>query len=41
VARPQSGQRRAGKKEGVAEEGIFARPPEFLADSCPPPKAAG
>jgi len=27
VARPQSGQKRAGKKEGVLGEGIFARPP--------------
>jgi len=33
AARPRSGQRRAGKKEGVLGEGIFARPPilaEFL-----------
>ncbi len=33
AARPRSGQKRAGKKEGVLGEGIFARPPilaEFL-----------
>jgi len=41
VARPQSGQGRAGKKEGVLGEGIFARPPQFLASSCLPPQAAG
>jgi len=27
TARPRSGQKRAGKKEGVLGEGIFARPP--------------
>jgi len=40
-ARPRSGQRRVGKKEGVLGEGFFARPPQFLASSCPPPAAAG
>jgi len=41
AAHPRSGQRRAGKKERVLGEGIFARPPQFLASSCPPPQAAG
>jgi len=30
VARPRSGRRRAGKKERVAGEGIFARPSEIF-----------
>jgi len=41
ATRPRSGQKRAGKKEGVLGEGIFARPPKFSVDSYPPPQAAG
>ena len=37
----EAGKRRAGKKEGVLGEGIFARPAQFSANSCPPPQAAG
>ena len=38
AARPRSGQRRAGKKEGVLGEGIFARPADF--DGVPAAPAA-
>jgi len=35
AARPRSGQSRAGKKDGVLGGGIFARPPQFLAEFLP------
>ena len=35
AARPRSGQKRAGKKEGVLGEGIFARPPKIPAEFLP------
>jgi len=41
ATRPRSGQRRAGKKEGVLGEGIFARPPQFLAEFLPAAEGGG
>ena len=41
AARPRSGQRRAGKKEGVLGEGIFARPPEISVESLPTAAGSG
>jgi len=41
VARPRSGQRRAGKKEGVLGEGFLPARRNFWQSSCPPPAAAG
>jgi len=39
VARPQSGQKRAGKKEKGLGEGIFARPAEIFGEVPATPKA--